>query len=85
LNSSLLSKICIIEPNKVAVVGIVDAPEVFIADTHAHTGHLFRPSHRLLLDTFGTQNFDEIFAFMVEHGHLQPAGKHADLHGPGEG
>ncbi len=28
---------------------------------------------------FGTANFEEVFAFMAEHGHLQNTGKHTGL------
>lgn len=74
-----------IDPSSISLVEVVDVPEVFIADTRAHTGHLQRPSRQQLLDTFDTFHFEEIFAFMCDHGHLQPAKHHGDLKGNEKG
>jgi hypothetical protein len=37
------------------------------------------------MDAFGSTKFEDIFAFMAEHGHLQPCGKHASLENDAKG
>lgn len=67
------------DTSSVPIVEIVDAAEVFITESGRHTGLLARPSKTQLLDVFGSDKFDDIFAFMVQHGQLKNAGKHAGL------
>lgn len=63
----------------------MDSWEVFKAHTRAHTGTLERPSKQELEDAFETSDFEEIFKFMVEHGHLHNAGKQGALEGHEKG
>ncbi len=67
------------------LVEVVDAWEVFIAKSRTHTGVLERPSRAQLHDAFGTHKFEDIFAFMAQHGHLHAAGKHSALTGEDKG
>ncbi len=65
---------------------VVDAWEVFVTKTgRAHSGTLERPSHHELQEVFGTTAFEAIFKFMVEHGHLQAAGKQTAVEPHGRG
>ena len=74
-----------IDPKEVPLIDVVDAWEIFIAESHAHTGVLERPSHKQLKDAFGSHKFEDIFSFMAQHGHLRPTGKHATLNGEDRG
>eukprot|EP01039_Chlorochromonas_danica_P004980 gene4980-5468_t len=74
------------DPHSVALVEVVDAWEVFVTKTsRAHSGTLERPSRQELEETFGTSDFETIFKFMVENGHIQHAGHQTTLEGHEKG
>lgn len=62
---------------------MVGAWDVFVSKTKHHNGALERPSHHDLQEVFGTTNFEDIFRFMAEHGHLQSAGHGLEGHQQG--
>lgn len=66
-------------PNEVALVEVVDAMEVFVSRNRAHTGKLEHATKAQLQDAFGSDKFEDIFAFMAAHGHLTKPPKHADF------
>ncbi len=72
------------DPHSIALVQVVDSFDVFHGKAHAHTGTLERPSNTQLKDAFGSSKFEDVFAFMSEHGHLQPCGRHSNLDGNGK-
>lgn len=74
-----------VDPHEVPLVEVVDAWEVYVAKSRAHTGVLERPSHAQLVDAFGSYKFEDVFAFMAQHGHLHNTGKHTALTGEDKG
>lgn len=60
-----------VEPGRVPLVDVVTYDEVFVNRTGARTGLLERPSRQEKIDTFGTENNDEIMAFMINNGQEQ--------------
>lgn len=70
-----------ITDHSIALLEFISVPEVFISENSGHAGTLGRPSNELLVEAFKSSKFEDVFAFLAEHGHLQASGHHANLRG----
>jgi hypothetical protein len=73
------------DPTEIPLTQVVDSWEVYVAHSGAHSGVLDRPSHDLLQEVFGSIKFEDIFAFMAEHGHVKESTRGGDLEGDEKG